>query len=102
MLKDRSYAYTSADVLFESNVRHEGVSEPELRSRRRELWDEFFARPQPCLRASALPKKFGWGIHCDADGKVALCPMESAQYHRLARGTAGVVTVLHAFRSSRR
>src|SRR4051812_21040188 len=77
LLKDHPYVYTSAEVLFESNMRHKNVSLAELKTRRRELWDAFFSKPHPCLRASALPKKYGWGIHCNDEGKVALCPMES-------------------------
>jgi hypothetical protein len=100
ILKAHPYGYTSAEVLFESNMKHKGVSAAELRTRRKALWEAFFAKPQACLRASALPKKYGFGIHCDESGKVALCPMESAKYRRLARGESGTV-VIKALRSSR-
>ena len=95
------YEYTSAELLFESNMRHRGVSSVELRSRRSELWAAFFSKPQPCLRASGLPKRYGWGIHCDDEGKVALCARESAEYRRFSRGRAGDPKVLKALRSSR-
>jgi len=102
LLKDHPYRYTSAEVLFEVTMRHRGLSPAELRSRRTELWADFFARPQPCLRASALPKTYGWGIHCDHQGRVALCPMESADYRRFALGRTGGPVILRAFRTSRR
>jgi hypothetical protein len=61
--------------------------------------NEFFARPQACLRASPLPKKYGWGFVFDAEGRVALCAMESAEYRRLLGDTG--VRVLKALRSAR-
>lgn len=45
--------------------------------------EEFLARPLACLRASPLVKKHGFGLHHDAEGRVALVPMESAEYARL-------------------
>ena len=50
--------------------------------------DQFFATPQACLRASPLVKQFGWGIHNDADGRVALVGMETAEYRRLVEDPA--------------
>jgi hypothetical protein len=100
LLRDSPYKYTSAEVLFESNMQHKGLAAGELKRRRRELWDAFFEKPQPCLRASGLPKKYGWGIHCDEEGKIALCPMESPEYRRLSGGSSGT-KVLKAFRSSK-
>jgi len=35
---------------------------------------------QPCFRASPLTKTYGFGIHCDSSGKVALCGMETEEY----------------------
>lgn len=43
----------------------------------------YFARGRACLRTSPLAKTFGWGIHCDADGKVALYAVESQAYSDL-------------------
>ncbi|WP_370872528.1 DUF6157 family protein [Paenibacillus zeirhizosphaerae] len=39
---------------------------------------------QACLRASMLPKKLGWGIHFNGEGKLALIPMESELYRSYA------------------
>ncbi len=60
----------------------------------------FFAKSQACLRASPLPKSYGWGLHFDGEGRVALCPMESEAYRRLVAGADGV-KVLKAMRSRR-
>ena len=45
--------------------------------------EAFFAKPQACLRASPLVKQFGWGIHHDAEGRVALLAIESEAYRTL-------------------
>jgi Family of unknown function (DUF6157) len=51
----------------------------------------FFSKGQACLRASPLVKQYGWGVHHDAKGRVALIAAESPEYaalsasHRLTR-----------------
>lgn len=37
-------------------------------------------RGDPCLRASPLAKRYGWGFVFDADGKVALVASDSSEY----------------------
>lgn len=61
---------------------------------------EFFSKPRACLRASPLVKKHGFGLHHDAEGKIALVPMESEEYARLLAATA--VEKRPGMRSSRR
>ncbi|TPG10128.1 hypothetical protein EAH75_06060 [Rhodanobacter glycinis] len=36
------------------------------------------------MRASPLPKRYGWGLYFNAEGKVALCTVESPAYKRFA------------------
>lgn len=73
LLSERPYALTSDDLLFEVQaLRHPGASR-----------DDFFAKPQACLRASPLVKRFGWGIHHDHHQRIALVGAESADYARL-------------------
>lgn len=67
------YALTSDDLLHAAHCARGGD-----KSR-----DDFFARPQACLRASPLVKQFGWAIHHDGQGRVALVAGESAEYQRL-------------------
>jgi hypothetical protein len=69
----KPYAMTSDDLLFETHRARGGEK----------TRNEFFARPQACLRASPLVKLFGWGIHHDAEGRIAAYGMESAEYRRL-------------------
>ncbi|GII05663.1 DUF6157 family protein [Planobispora takensis] len=91
---------TQEDVLFESWLRRQ---EPAERSQEElaELRAQLFSKPQACLRASPLPKKYGWGLLFDGEGRVRLCPMESEEYRRILAGEVPEVKVLKAMRSSR-
>ncbi|MDQ0063109.1 DUF6157 family protein [Paenibacillus harenae] len=95
------YGYTQEELLFEVYVRHKQIAEEELAGRRQEHWDEFFGKSQACLRASMLPKKYGWGIHFDGDGKMALIPKESEAYQRYIENENGELKVVPAMRSSK-
>ena len=61
--------------------------------------NKFLSKGHPHLRVSALAKRYGWGIHNDADGKVALVAVESPEYKRLMRDPR--TTKVKAFRSTR-
>lgn len=60
----------------------------------------FFSVPKACLRASPLVKRHGFGLHHNAEGKIALVPMESAEYARLLAASA--VEKRPGMRSARR
>lgn len=94
LLAAQPYALTSDDVLFAVHAARQGVK-PAKAAR-----EAFFAKPQACLRASPLPKTYGFGLHHDAQGRVALVPMESVRYAELAHD-AGTKTVA-AMRSARK
>jgi hypothetical protein len=83
LLARHPYRYTHDEALFESStlMRENPDASPE---RKEELRAQFFAKPQACLRASALPKRYGWGLHFDAEGKGAAYPLDSEEYRRLA------------------
>ena len=66
----RAYAMTSDDLLHAAHCARGGE-----KSR-----DEFFAKPQACLRASPLVKQFGWGVHHNPEGRIALLDPESEVY----------------------
>jgi hypothetical protein len=59
--------------------------------------EKFLSKGHPHLRVSALAKRYGWGIHNDAEGKVALIAVESRDYKRLMKDP----TKVKAFRSTR-
>jgi hypothetical protein len=80
MIANHPYEYTQEDVLFATYAEHQGIPAAKRSAERK----RFLAREQPCLRSSALGKRYGWGIHNDASGKVALYAVESDEYKRLA------------------
>ncbi len=61
--------------------------------------ERFLSQEKPRLRVSALAKRYGWGIHVDSQGRVALVPVESAEYQRLAADRA--LRHVRAIRSKR-
>lgn len=101
MLAEHPYGLTQEDVLFESWRRRQDLPDEGSDADRAALRARFFAKPQACLRGSPLPKRYGWGLLFDQDGRTALCPMESEEYQRLVDGNEAGVTVLKALRSRR-
>lgn len=41
-----------------------------------------FYQPYACVRASPLTKKYGWGVHYDGQGKIAIHAVDSQEYRR--------------------
>lgn len=78
MMHGNPYKYTSDDILFRVYAERNNIPKEE-QEMAREL---FFSKGQPCLRASALSKTYGYGIHCNSEGKVALYGMETEEYQR--------------------
>ena len=77
MIAANPYLYNSDDVIFKGHAtKNNLVNNIETE---REL---FFSKGQACLRASPLGKRYGWGIHHNAEGKVALYPAESEEYQQ--------------------
>lgn len=72
------YVYTSDDLLFGIFAERGELGEAELEAER----EKFFSKGQACLRSSPLGKRYGWGIHFNAEGKVAIYPRESGEYIR--------------------
>jgi hypothetical protein len=101
LIASQPYVYTQEELLYEVHIRHKDIPEEELATRGTQIWDEFFQKPMPCLRASMLPKKYGWGIHFNAEGKIALVPMESADYQHFVDGDNGNVTLLAAMSNNK-
>lgn len=80
MLIDSPYKYTSDDVLFHVYASRNNIPQKDLRQAR----IEFFSKGQACFRSSPLTKRYAWGVHCDAAGRMAISAVESEQHARLA------------------
>ncbi len=44
--------------------------------------DAFHSKGQPCMRASALVKRYGFGAQYDRQGRIAIYGMDSQEYAR--------------------
>lgn len=84
MIAGAPYKYTSDDVVFATSAAGRALNAKTTRNERNSARTEFFSRGQACLRASGLGKRFGWGIHADAEGRVALYAVDSKRYQALA------------------
>ncbi|MBS7547399.1 hypothetical protein AYJ66_07745 [Dietzia cinnamea] len=94
-LADTDYTWTSDDLLFDVHCVRKGIPKSDRAAER----ERFFGKGQPCLRTSPLAKTYGWALHFDADGRIALLPMDSPRVAELEADPA--VTVRRAMKSSR-
>ena len=79
MLGGHPYEYTSDDVLFAVWAARKNVPEDELEAQRH----LYFSKGQPCFRAAPLGKRYGWGVHSNAEGKIAIYGVETEAYKQL-------------------
>lgn len=90
------YQYSSDDIIFECYAFKNDISESEKQDKR----NIFFSKGQACLRSSPLAKRYGFGIHHNKEGKVAIYPVESEEYQKLSNDPS--VTKTKAMRSKRK
>lgn len=82
LVVDNPYKYTSDDLIFRVHaIRNKINGKAALDAEREKL----FSKGQACLRSSPLTKRYGWGVHSDEKGRVAIYPMESAEYKKLSK-----------------
>lgn len=79
-ITERPYALTSDDVIFQRVAEKEGISEADRTAAQK----AYFQKGRACLRTSPLAKQYGWGIHADAEGRLALLAAESDEYAELS------------------
>src|SRR5262249_52523720 len=101
LLSAKPYSLTLEDLIFETHVRRLGLSKAEAKARRAAIRAELFSKAHPCMRASPLTKRYGWGVHHDAAGRMALYGVESGEYRRCGEGRVVGVAVVAAMRSKR-
>lgn len=94
MLAGHPYEHDSDDVLFTVWATRKGLDPND------ELRAEFFSKGQACFRASPLTKQFGWSVHSNAVGKIALIESGSNEHKRLLADAS--VKKIRAMRNSRK
>src|SRR5262245_51317950 len=94
LLVEHPYAYTEEDIAFEVHAALHDIPKANRATERK----KFLSKGHPHLRVSALAKRYGWGIHNDAEAKLALIAVESPEYQRLLKDPR--TAKVKAFRSS--
>jgi len=79
LLIDNPYQYTSDDVIFMVYATRHQIPKKSQKAER----EKYFLKGRPCFRASPLTKKYGWGVHNDENGKIALHGVGSKEYKQL-------------------
>ena len=95
LLVNHPYEYTEEDVAFETYATLHDIPKAVWPRERK----KFLSKGHPHLRVSALAKRYGWGIHNNAEGRIALIAVESPEYQQLLNDPR--TTKMKAFRSKR-
>src|SRR5438477_13210015 len=95
LLVKHPYTYTEEDIAFEVYAVLHDIPKASWPKER----EKFLSKGHPHLRVSPLAKRYGWGLHNNADGKIALLALESPEYKRLLKDPGA--TKVKAFRSTR-
>lgn len=81
ILSKHPYKFTSDDVLFQVYADRNDLTKSEYKNAR----EQFFSKGQPCFRASPLTKRYGWGVHYNEEGKMAIYSAGSPEYEKFAK-----------------
>jgi Family of unknown function (DUF6157) len=81
LISKNPYKFTSDDVLFQVFADRNDL----IKSEYKEARDQYFSKGQPCFRASPLTKRYGWGVHNDKDGKIAIYGAETSAYQKICK-----------------
>jgi hypothetical protein len=99
LLSKHPYVYTKERLIIEAHLQRKSITQAELEVGGDALYAKL-QRRNPCMRTSALPKKYGWGFHFDSEGKLALYAVDSKEYQTFIQPNSGL-QVLSALRSKR-
>ncbi|WP_044199866.1 DUF6157 family protein [Dyadobacter tibetensis] len=81
LISAQPYQFTSDEILFQIYADRNDLGESEYLPAR----DLFFSKGQACLRASPLTKNYGFGVHFDHMGRVAIYGMETEAYENFLK-----------------
>lgn len=95
MISKHPYTYTSDDVLFTVYAERNGIQ----KDKRKEAREAFFSKGQACFRASPVTKRYGWGVHSNAEGKIAIYGCDTPEYKKLQKDKS--LKIVKAMKSSR-
>lgn len=96
LLSKNPYKYTSDEILFQVFADRNDLTESEYEEARK----QFFSKGQACFRASPLTKTYGFGVHNDEHGKMALYGLGTDEYQQFLNDSS--IQKVKAMRTSRK
>jgi hypothetical protein len=81
ILQNNPYTFDSDDVIFNTYALRNDLTKNEMPAER----EKFFSKGQACMRSSPLTKRYGWGIHSNERGKIALYALGSPEYKKMLK-----------------
>lgn len=100
LLSQNPYHFDHEALIFEVYLIRQGISEEERASQGEVIRTQLFEKEHPCLRASALTKRYGWGAHYDENGKIALYAVDSAEYKQFVETCPNQLFAMRSKRQS--
>lgn len=95
MISKNPYQFTSDDILFEIFAQKNCLTKGAYKEERA----TFFSKGQPCFRASPLTKRYGWGVHYNEVGKLAIYGANTVEYEKFL--TDKKLKLIKAMKSSK-
>jgi len=99
LLTAHPYELNHEDLVYQVYVAQKEIPEAILPNEAETIKKELFSKGHPCMRASALTKRYGWGAHYNEEGKIAIYPLESDEYKRFMESES--VKIVPAMKSKR-
>lgn len=96
LINNNPYKFTQEDVQFKTYLIKNQIEAENAA----ELREQFFSKFKACFRASPLVKNYGWGIHYNNQGKIAIYDVNSEMYNQLLKQDD--ITKLKGMRSKRK
>ncbi|MCZ0874913.1 DUF6157 family protein [Peribacillus sp. AS_2] len=96
LINNNPYKFTQEDVQFKTYL----IKNQMEAENAAELREQFFSKSKACFRASPLVKNYGWGIHYNNQGKIAIYDVNSEMYNQLLKQED--ITKLKGMRSKRK
>ncbi|SIR87139.1 hypothetical protein SAMN05878482_106308 [Peribacillus simplex] len=96
LINNNPYKFTQDDVQFKTYLIRNQIEEESAA----ELREQFFSKSKACFRTSPLVKNYGWGIHYNNQGKIAIYDAKSEMYNQLLNQVD--ITKLKGMRSKRK
>lgn len=78
LISKNPYKFTSDEILFQVYAQKNTIKKEDMDTEK----EKFFSKGQPCFRSSPLTKRYGWGVHSDSQGRIALIAQGSNDYSK--------------------